>query len=157
MDEWKPLTIEETGIDETAKLPAVNSEGFAGDASLLQAQFDGQSNHLSEVRERHTEILVTAGMLPETALHELEPERALAWVVESVNGRMNPDGLTLPLLGSSLENIHLHHRDTDEHTYVQLKINDGDLPALVREFPLPKEASATLQARFEAGRLHLRW
>ena len=38
-----------------------------------------------------------------------------------------------------------------------LLLDDGDLPPLVKEIPLPKEASSNLTAEFSNGRLHLRW
>ena len=100
---------------------------------------------------------MTAGMLPETGLSERHPERALAWVVEGINGRLDPDGLSIPLLGTNEEAIQLHVKATDEATLVKLDIDDSEGAPLVREFPLPADANATLQATLSQGRLHLRW
>ena len=107
MVEWEVLEI---STEETpSELPgAASLDGLQADAASLQAEFETSSSHLEEVRQRHTEVLVTAGMLPETGLAEIHPERALAWVVQGINGRMNPDGLTIPLLGTTEEAIQLH-------------------------------------------------
>ena len=106
---------------------------------------------------RHTEVLVTAGMLPETGLAERHPERALAWVVQSINGRVDPDGLTIPLLGTQEEAVQLHVKETEEATVVKLDVQDTEGPNLVRELPLPVGVAATLTAGFSNGRLTLRW
>ena len=155
MDDWQPLDITTEDTPSTPLEPAI--DGLATDAANLQAAFETSSSHLDEVRARHTEVLVTAGMLPETGLADRHPERALAWIVESINGRMNPDGLTVPLLGTTEEAIRLHVKNTEDATLVKLDIHDPNGPPLVRELPLPAEASETLQATFVEGRLHLRW
>lgn len=157
MDEWSPLAIEQSPSTTNHYSDGPSLDGFSPDASMLQAQFETESTHLSEVRQLHTEVLVTAGMLPETSLAEAEPERALSWVVESINGRMNPDGLTIPMLGTTYDNLHLRFKTINDQTVVQLQVDDGDLPPLVKEIPLPKEASSNLTAEFSNGRLHLRW
>ncbi len=156
MVEWEVLEI---STEETpSELPgAASLDGLQADAASLQAEFETSSSHLEEVRQRHTEVLVTAGMLPETGLAEIHPERALAWVVQGINGRMNPDGLSIPLLGTTEEAIQLHVKHTEEATLVKLDIEDPEGPNLVREFPLPTEAAGTLSADFSHGRLSLRW
>ncbi len=156
MEEWKPLDI---ATDEplSEHRPQPTNEGLQTDASTLQANFETSANHLEEVRLRHTEVLVTAGMLPETGLAEQHPERALAWVVNGINGRMNPDGLTIPLLGAEENAIQLHVKETEEATLVKLDVQDPEGPNLVREFPLPTEAAGSLSADFSHGRLTLRW
>ncbi len=156
MDDWTPLTVESAQDPPTDGQP-VNVEGLAVDAATLQAHFEQQTTHLDEVKQRHQEVLVTAGMLPETGLAQHHPERALAWVVEGINGRLSPDGLSIPLLGTSLEHVELKSKVTDGGTVVQLRVNDELNDALVRDFPLPLEAASTLQATFVDGHLHLRW
>jgi hypothetical protein len=156
MDDWTPLDIETDAASEQKALE-VNLEGLTVDASTLQAHFEQEESHLDEVKQRHLEVLVTAGMLPETGLASNHPERALAWVLSSINGRINPDGLTIPLLGTTPDRVNLQTKVTDNQTLVQLNIDDGDLPALVRDLPLPLEAAETLQATFVEGHLHLRW
>lgn len=156
MDDWKPLNIES---EEAAphQGPTASLDGLQTDASTLQAHFEASTDHLEEVRMRHTEVLVTAGMLPETGLAERHPERALAWVVQSINGRMDPDGLTIPLLGTQEEAVQLHVKETEEATVVKLDVQDTEGPNLVRELPLPVGVAATLSAGFSNGRLTLRW
>ena len=156
MDEWKPLDLTNEDMSHEALMPAV-PEGLETDAPRLQAHFEVSNNHLADVHQRHTEVLVTAGMLPESGLAEHLPERALAWVVEGINGRMNPDGLTIPLLGTNEAAIQLHVKQTEEATLVRLDIEDTEGPNLVRELPLPTEAGATLAANYNNGRLTLRW
>ena len=155
MDEWQPLDMATDDAPVAPLAPA--TDGLSTEAAELQAAFETNSTHLDEVRARHMEVLVTAGMLPETGLSERHPERALAWVVEGINGRLDPDGLSIPLLGTNEEAIQLHVKATDEATLVKLDIDDSKGAPLVREFPLPADANATLQATFSQGRLHLRW
>jgi hypothetical protein len=81
----------------------------------------------------------------------------LAWIVQGINGRVDPDGLTIPLLGTHEEAIQLHVKTTEDATLVKLDIHDPNGDPLVRELPLPAEAKDTLQATFSQGRLHLRW
>ena len=156
MEEWKPLDI---ATDEplSEERPQPTNEGLQTDALTLQANFETTANHLEEVRLRHTEVLVTAGMLPETGLAEQHPERALAWVVNGINGRLNPDGLTIPLLGAEEKAIQLHVKETEEATVVKLDVQDTEGPNLVRELPLPVGVASTLSAGFSNGRLTLRW
>lgn len=155
MDEWQPLDMTTEDAPSTPLEPAI--DGLSANAAILQAAFETASTHLDEVRARHTEVLVTAGMLPETGLADRHPERALALIVEAINGRMDPDGLTIPLLGTHEEAIQLHVKTTEQATLVKLDIKDSEGPALIRELPLPADANATLQATFIQGRLHLRW
>ena len=155
MDEWQPLDMTSEDTASTALEPAI--DGLSTDAANLQAAFETAPTHLDEVRARHTEVLVTAGMLPETGLADQHPERALSWIVQGINGRVDPDGLTIPLLGTHEEAIQLHVKATEDATLVKLNIHAPEGPPLVRELPLPADANATLQATFSQGRLHLRW
>ena len=74
MDEWSPLAIEQLPSTTNHHSDGPSLDGFSPDASMLQAQFETESTHLTEVRQLHTEVLVTAGMLPEMSLAETEPE-----------------------------------------------------------------------------------
>jgi hypothetical protein len=156
MDEWVPLDM---NVESRPSQPSLKPtmEGLETDASALQAQFEQNATHLDEVKQRHLEVLVTAGMLPETGLADTHPERALQWVVQGINGRLNPDGLTIPLFGALPEQVTLQTKITEQNTVVQLSVSDGDAPALVRDLPLPIAAAATLEASFTDGKLHLRW
>ena len=156
MDDWVALDIEvKEGASSGTKTPSI--DGLRADAATLQAHFDTHVDHLEEVRQRHTEVLITAGMLPEAGLAEHHPERALAWVVEGINGRLNPDGLSIPLLGTDEKAVQLHVKQTQDATLVKLDVEDPEGPNLVRELPLPNDASASLTATFTEGHLVLRW
>lgn len=155
MDDWKDLEIL-TQNDALVEVEAAQ-DGLTSEPTQLHAQFEMSSEHLDEVRHRHTEVLVTAGMLPESNLAQTQPERALAWMVNSLNGRLNPHGLSIPLLGTSLEKIMLKSKTTEDATLVQLNVSEGEFEPLVKEFPLPQEASASLTATFLDGRLHISW
>ena len=50
-------------------------------------------------------------------LADRHPERALAWVVESINGRVDPDGLSIPLLGTNQDAIQLQVKTTEDATW----------------------------------------
>jgi hypothetical protein len=156
MDEWTSLDVKTaTSAESEAENEVMTGLGI--DAPALQAAFENRPSHLDEVKQRHLEVLVTAGMLPETGLADVHPDRALAWVVEGINGRVAPDGLTIPLLGTSPEQVHVKTKITEEATMVQLTVEDGEHPDLVRHLPLPTNAATTLEATFSDGRLHLRW
>ena len=155
MDEWKELEIL-TQNDALVEVEEAH-DGLMSEPSQLHAQFEMSSEHLDEVRHRHSEVLVTAGMLPEGNLAQTQPERALAWMVNSLNGRLNPHGLSIPMLGTNLEKIMLKAKTTEDATLVQLNVAEGEFEPLVKEFPLPQEASASLTATLLDGRLHLTW
>ena len=67
MEDWKPLDFtgdEEAVVGEQPPMP----EGLETDAATLQALFESSNDHLADVRQRHTEVLITAGMLPESRI-----------------------------------------------------------------------------------------
>ena len=72
MDEWKPLDLTTENMDHEALAPVV-PEGLETDAASLQAHFESANNHLMDVRQRHAEVLVTAGMLPESGWRSTFP------------------------------------------------------------------------------------
>ena len=78
-------------------------------------------------------------------------------MVERINGRLNPDGLSIPLLGTDEKAVQLHVKQTQDATLVKLDVEDAEGPNLVRELPLPNDASASLTATFTEGHLVLRW
>ena len=157
MDDWKPLAIEPVDgpIDGVAH-PEI-TDGLNADAATLQAAFEATSTHLDDVRQRHEQVLITAGMLPETDVANRLPERALDWVVSGLNGRVNPDGLSIPLLGAHLEDVHLEVNTTENATTVRLRVDEEGHDSLTREMTLPEGVNSTLMARWVNGHLHLRW
>lgn len=82
MDEWQPLdlTTEDMGLEA---LSTSVPEGLETDAASLQAHFEVADNHLADVRQRHTEVLVTAGMTGEW------PRRTSPRTCTCLGGRRN--------------------------------------------------------------------
>jgi len=156
MDElWTTLPLSELK-PEDEQVPSLQvTQGLHVEASTLQAEFEMQTNHLSDVKAMHQHVLVAAGMIPETNLHAAFPDRALEWVVESLHGIMNPDGLAIPCLGVTQEAIQLNIQQTEASTQVRLVIQDGENEPLVRDLPLPAQCEP--KAHFIDGYLHLRW
>ena len=85
-----------------------------------------------------------------------EPDRQLKWMVEALHGTINPDGLTIPLLGVTAEDVAVFTKKEGESTLVRLVIADGENEPLEREMPLP-DSSEDISAHYINGRLHLRW
>ena len=157
MDEWKPLAIEPANTPNDEAISPEVTDGLDADAAVLQAAFEMSSNHLDDVRQRHEQVLITAGMLPETDVANRLPERALEWVVSGLNGRVDLDGLSIPLLGAELEDVHLEVNTTEDATVVRLRVDDEGNDPLKREMTLPEEANSNLVARWVNGHLQLRW
>ena len=65
MAEWEEVEIEAV------------SDGLNATPSELHAAFEMSGDHLTEVRDRHTMMLVTSGELPETHMADIAPERRL--------------------------------------------------------------------------------
>ena len=57
MEEWEEVEIETV------------SDGLDASPSELHAAFEMSGDHLSEVRDRHTMMLVTSGELPLSLIH----------------------------------------------------------------------------------------
>ncbi len=157
MATWEPLAV---GTDPTQFTPgeidAETTGGLAASVESLHSEFHQLADHIGEVQTMHEQVLVSAGMLPESHLAEVQPERQLKWMVEALHGNVNPDGLTIPLLGVTAKDVVLFTKKEGEITHLKLVIADGDNEPLEREMPLP-EAAEGLSANYVNGRLHLRW
>ena len=156
MEEWQDIDI---SLDKPTDLVPEEpvSNGLEVTPDLLHGEFHQQAGHLGEVTQLHSQLLVTAGMLPETHIAEVQPQRQLEWVIKELHGRLNPDGLTVPLLGAEINQIHLQVMRSETRATVKLTITDENNPALERLMPLPEEATGDLTAHFVNGKLHLRW
>ena len=139
MEEWEGIDVE-----------VVNS-GLDATPSELHAAFEMSGDHLSEVRDRHTMMLVTSGELPESHIADIAPERRLDWIVEELNGKMHTNGLSIPLLGADLESIDLSKGELDGHSILKLKIGNFE-----RKLPLPSEVDS-IKATMSDGILNLSW
>ncbi len=139
MEEWEEVEIETV------------SDGLDASPSELHAAFEMSGDHLSEVRDRHTMMLVTSGELPETHMAEIAPERRLDWVIDELNGRRHSDGLSIPLHGAEMENIDLTKGELDGHSTLKLKVGTFE-----RKLPLPADIE-NIKANFTDGILNIRW
>ena len=142
MEEWQEVPIETKEV----------SDGLDAQPQELHASFELSGDHLAEVRDRHTMMLVTAGELPETQITEIAPERRLNWIIEELNGRRHKDGLSIPLHGADSSIIDLSKGELDGHSILRLKIGTE----FERTLPLPKGIEH-VEASLEGGILDLRW
>ena len=139
MEEWEDIDVE-----------AVNS-GLEATPSELHAAFEMSGDHLSEVRDRHTMMLVTSGELPESHIADIAPERRLNWIVEELNGKRHSNGLSIPLLGADFESIDLSKAELEGHSILRLKIGNFE-----RKLPIPSEVDS-IKATMSDGILNLNW
>ena len=73
MEEWEEVEIKAV------------SDGLGASPSELHAEFEMTGDHLAEVRDRHTMMLVTSGELPESHMADIAPERRLNWMVKELS------------------------------------------------------------------------
>ena len=139
MEEWEAVDVE-----------VVNS-GLDATPSELHAAFEMSGDHLAEVRDRHTMMLVTSGELPESHIADIAPERRLNWIVEELNGKRHSNGISIPLHGADLESIDISKGELDGHSILRLKIGNFE-----RKLPLPSEVDS-IKATMSDGILNLNW
>ena len=139
MEEWEDVDIEAV------------SDGLDALPTELHAFFEVTSDHLSEVRDRHTMMLVSSGELPEKHMETIAPERRLDWILEELNGVRHNNGLSIPLQGVSSDNVNLKTGEIAGSMYLKLTIGK-----IERRLPLPKDA-IDVQAKFDGGILRLNW
>ena len=148
MSDWKPLDVSE---DE---LEGIDASDFSATPEQLHTEFQTSATHLHEVQSMHKHVLVQAGMIPETHIAEVEPTQRLEWVLQELHGMSNPDGLTIPLLGVTLE---VQIKEVGSETHVKISIQQEGNAPFERVLPLNNEQAETLRVHFINGRLHLRW
>ena len=139
MEEWEDVDIE------------VVSSGLDATPSELHAAFEISGDHLAEVRDRHTMMLVTSGELPESHIADIAPERRLNWIIDEMNGKMHADGLSIPLHGAEVESIDLSKGELEGHSILKLKIGNFE-----RKLPLPTEVES-IKATLNDGVLNVLW
>ena len=104
------------------------------------------------------QVLVSAGMIPEDHIASVEPTRKLHWLVEELNGRIDPDGLSIPLKGLEIDDIRIYQKTENDETVLKLQFVEKDGQKLERFLSLNPEASeSNLKANFYNNRLYLRW
>ncbi len=159
MSSWVHIEVntESEGLEEMEK-EFIQTDGLAASPEQLHNEFHVNAEHLSEVEQRHKQVLVTSGMIPEEHLSWSEPSLSLKWMVEELNGRVNPDGLTIPLMGIDLEDFQLSSKLVGEVQNVKISINQGQNDNFERIFSIPMESVKNeLKANFVNNRLYLRW
>ena len=99
MSDWELVDISATKPEPSIEDEVeVNHDGLAADVESLHSEFWRDAPHLAEVENRHIQVLVSAGMIPEEHIAATEPSRKLSWFVDELNGKVDPDGLSIPLL-----------------------------------------------------------
>tara|TARA_B100001778_G_scaffold329292_1_gene330021 strand:- start:1659 stop:2138 length:480 start_codon:yes stop_codon:yes gene_type:complete len=159
MASWEHIEVntESEGIQDIEK-DFIQTEGLTVTPEQLHSEFHVNAEHLSEVEQRHKQVLVTSGMIPEENLSWTEPSLSLKWMVEELNGRINPDGLSIPLMGVDLEDFQLSSKIDEQNHNIKISINHGEDESLERIFSIPKNSiNDELKAHFINNRLYLRW
>jgi hypothetical protein len=151
MSDWKPLDVSEE------ELEGIGKRDFSSTPEQLHTQFQTSATHLHEVQSMHKHVLVQAGMIPETHIAEVEPSQRLEWVLQELHGMSNPDGLTVPLLGVTPEELEVQIKEVGSETHVKISIQQDGKAPFERVLPLNGEQAETLRVHFVNGRLHLRW
>ena len=121
MEDWEQVEIE------------VVTDGLDASPSELHAAFEISGDHLNEVRDRHTMMLVSSGEIPESHMAEIAPERRLNWIVDELNGKRHTNGLTIPLHGADSSSIDLAKGEIEGHSILKLRVGEN----FVRNLPLP--------------------
>ncbi len=139
MEEWEEIEIQAV------------SDGLDASPSELHAVFEVTGDHLSEVRDRHTMMLVASGELPESHIADIAPERRLDWMVKELNGNIHSNGLTIPLYGANMDSIHISRGELDGHSILKLQVGE-----FVRKLPIPAD-SGSIDASLNDGVLNIKW
>jgi len=140
MEDWEQVEIE------------VVTDGLDASPSELHAAFEISGDHLNEVRDRHTMMLVSSGEIPESHMAEIAPERRLNWIVDELNGKRHTNGLTIPLHGADSSSIDLAKGEIEGHSILKLRLGEN----FVRNLPLPADIDS-IKATLKGGVLDLSW
>jgi len=159
MTEWELVNLSDSKPDKIVEdLSNIDAGGLESDVEILHTNFWQEANHLKEVENRHLQVLVSSGMIPEEHIANTEPSRKLDWFVNELNGRINPDGLSIPLKGLGIDDIEIYQMKTDESTQIKLKFIEKDGQELERVLNISSNNSeSAIQANFFNNRLYLRW
>ena len=158
MTAWQRVNISDEEVDFNEDNQQPGSDGLSATPELLHGDFNLDAHHLADVKSQHKQVLVTAGMIPEEHIANVEPSLKLEWMVNELNGRVNPDGLTIPLLGVEQSQIELYSRQIANSIVLKLKITEDDGDTLERELTAPEGVTIdNLTASLVNNRLNLRW
>ena len=159
MTDWKLVDISDNKPESFIEdLENLDYGGLESDVQNLHTNFWKDADHLTEVEDRHLQVLVSSGMIPEDHIASTEPSRKLDWFVKELNGRINPDGLSIPLKGLEIDDIEIYQKTSDDETVIKLNLTEKDGQELERIMNIPNDSPEfNLQANFFNNRLYLRW
>ena len=159
MTEWELVNLSDSKPETIVEdLSNTDAGGLESEVENLHTNFWQEANHLKEVENRHLQVLVSSGMIPEEHIANTEPSRKLDWFVKELNGRINSDGLSIPLKGLEIDDIEIYQMKTGEDTQIKLKFIEKDGQELERVLNIPSNNSeSAIQANFFNNRLYLRW
>lgn len=149
-EQWETVEIVEGEVD--SKLQPV-TVGLAAEPMHLHSEHLSGASHLSEVRDMHTKLLVTAGELPESNLADIHPERSLKWMVEELGGTVGQRAVSIPLKGTTLGRVELYRGELHGHPAMKLNLLDIHWEKTI---PLPEEVGQ-LTATWDSGNLVIEW
>ena len=159
MTDWKLVDISDDKPESFVEdLQDLDYGGLESDVQNLHSNFWKDADHLTEVENRHLQVLVSSGMIPEDHIASTEPSRKLDWFVNELNGRLNPDGLSIPLKGLEIEDIEIYQKTSDNESVIKLNLTEKDGQELERIMNIPNDSPEfNIQANFFNNRLYLRW
>lgn len=159
MTDWKLVDISDDKPESFVEdLENLDYGGLEIDVQNLHTNFWKDADHLTEVEDRHLQVLVSSGMIPEDHIASTEPSRKLDWFVKELNGRLNPDGLSIPLKGLEIEDIEIYQKTSDNESVIKLNLTEKDGQELERIMNIPNDSPEfNIQANFFNNRLYLRW
>ena len=159
MTDWKLVDISDDKPESFVEdLENLDYGGLESDVQNLHTNFWKDADHLTEVEDRHLQVLVSSGMIPEDHIASTEPSRKLDWFVKELNGRLNPDGLSIPLKGLEIEDIEIYQKTSDNESVIKLNLTEKDGQELERIMNIPNDSPEfNIQANFFNNRLYLRW
>ena len=159
MTDWELVDISDDKPESFVKdLEDLDYGGLESDVQNLHSNFWNDAEHLAEVEDSHMQVLVSSGMIPEDHIASTDPSRKLDWFVKELNGRMNPDGLSIPLKGLEIDDIEIYQKTSDDETVIKLNLTEKDGQELERIMNIPNDSPEfNLQANFFNNRLYLRW
>ena len=126
MSDWELVDISAHEPESSSEEYAESDQGgLSTGVETLHSNFWQAASHLSEAENRHMQVLVSAGMIPEDHIASVEPTRKLHWLVEELNGRIDPDGLSIPLKGLEIDDIEIYQKtENDETVYYVSSLNE---------------------------------
>ncbi len=159
MTDWEVVDISDDKPESFVEdLQDLDYGGLESDVQNLHTNFWKDADHLTEVEDRHLQVLVSSGMIPEDHIASTEPSRKLDWFVKELNGRLNPDGLSIPLKGLEIEDIEIYQKTSDNESAIKLNLTEKDGQELERVMKIPNDSPEfNIQANFFNNRLYLRW